>query len=120
MNWQEELGQQIRDARKRARMSQKELAAHLSVSRVTLSNYENGKSPATVNVIADITRVLDAEFEIGGCKIAKGDFKRTQDGPSPEQLCFAYDTEHRYKNAILTIRPTRKSIIINAVVARTR
>ena len=120
MNWQEELGQQIRDARKRARMSQKELAGHLSVSRVTLSNYENGKSPATVNVIADITRVLDAEFEIGGCKIAKDDFKRAQDGPSPEQLCFAYDTEHRFRATSVTFRPGRKSIVFNAVLARIR
>jgi transcriptional regulator with XRE-family HTH domain len=120
MNWQQELGRQIRDARQRAGMTQKELATHLTVSRETLSNYENGKSPATVNVIAEIAQALDTEFEIGGCKVAKGDFKRTQDAPSAQQLCFAYDTEHRFKTATFSIRPSRNSIIINAVVTRTR
>jgi transcriptional regulator with XRE-family HTH domain len=118
MSWQKELGGQIRAARKRARISQQELATHLSVSRETLSNYENGKSPAIVNVIADIARVLDAEFEIAGCKIAKSGSTHTQDGPSPEQLCFAYDTEHRFNAATITIRPNRKSIIINAEILR--
>jgi transcriptional regulator with XRE-family HTH domain len=120
MSWQHELGRQIRDARRRARMTQAELASHLTVSRETVSNYENGKSPALVNVIAEIAQALGAEFVICGCKITKADMKRTLDPPSVEQLCFAYDTEHRYKTAILTIRPTRKSIIINAVIALTR
>jgi transcriptional regulator with XRE-family HTH domain len=120
MSWQHELGRQIRDARVRAGMTQAELARHLTVSRETVSNYENGKSPALVNVIAEIAQVLDAEFAIGGCKITKADIKRILDAPAVEQLCFAYDTVHRYKTAILTIRPTRKSIIISAVVARTR
>lgn len=120
MSWQHELGRQIRDARKRAGMTQGELANHLTVSRETLSNYENGKSPALVNVIAEIAQALDAEFLIGSCKITKADVKRTPDGPSAEQLCFAYDTEHRYKTGVLTIRTSRKSIVITAVVARTR
>lgn len=90
------------------------------MSRETVSNYENGKSPALVNVIGEIARVLDAEFVIGDWKITKADVKQTPDAPATEQLRFAYDTEHRYKTAILTIRPGRKSIIINVVVTRTR
>ena len=120
MSWQHELGRQIRDRRKRAGMSQKELASHLTVSRETLSNYENGKSPAMVNVIAEIAAVLNTEFEIAGCKIAKDDLKRVQAVPPAEQLCFAYDTEYRFTAMTLSIKPTQKSIIINAVVARTR
>jgi len=119
MGWQQELGRQIRDARRRAGMTQQELARHLTVRRETVSNYENGKTPALVNVIAEMAQVLDAEFLIGDCKITKADLKRTSDAPTADQLCFTYDTEHRYKTAILTIRPSRKSIIINAVVART-
>ncbi len=120
MNWQQELGRQIRDARKRAGHTQEELAAHLSVSREQLSNYENGKSAPPVNVVAEIAAALDTEFEIAGCKIAKDDLKRTPAAPPEQQLCFAYDTEHRFKAATLTIRPSHKSIIISAVVARTR
>jgi transcriptional regulator with XRE-family HTH domain len=120
MSWQHELGRQIRDARKRARLSQKDLAAHLSVSREQLSNYENGKSAPAVNVVAEITAALDTEFEVEGCKIAKGDLKRSKTVSSARQLCFVYDTEYRFTAATLTIRPSKRSIVINAVVARAR
>ena len=79
MGWQQELGRQIRDARRRAGMTQQELARHLTVRRETVSNYENGKTPALVNVIAEMAQVLDAEFLIGDCKITKADLKRIQD-----------------------------------------
>src|SRR5437773_3799886 len=120
MNWQQELGRQIRDARKRAGHTQEELAAHLTVSREQLSNYENGKSAPPVNVVAEIATALDTEFELAGCKIAKNALKLTPAAPPEPQLCFAYDTEHRFKATTLTIRPSHKSIIISAVVARTR
>lgn len=120
MTWQQQLGRQIREARRLAGWSQKELATHLSVSREQLSNYENGKSAPAVNVVAELAAALRIEFQIEGCKIAKDDFKRIQAGPPAEQLCFAYDTEYRFTATTLTIKPTQKSIIINAVVARTR
>jgi transcriptional regulator with XRE-family HTH domain len=120
MTWKQELGGQIRDARKRARLSQKELAVHLSVSREQLSNYENGKSAPAVNVVAEIAAALNTEFEIAGCKIAKDDLIRTLVSPPEQQLCFAYDTEHRFTATTLTIRPSHKSIVINAIIARTR
>jgi transcriptional regulator with XRE-family HTH domain len=120
MNWQQELGRQIRDARKRSGYTQEGLAAHLTVSREQLSNYENGKSAPPVNVVAEIAAALDTEFEIAGCKIAKDDLKRIPTALTEQQLCFAYDTEHRFKATTLTIRTSRKSIIINTVVARTR
>jgi transcriptional regulator with XRE-family HTH domain len=120
MSWQQELGRQIRDARKRAGLSQKDLAANLSVSREQLSNYENGKSAPAVNVVAEITAALDTEFEVEGCKIAKDDLKRSQTVSSARQLCFVYDTEYRFTTATLTIKPSKGSIVINAVVARAR
>src|SRR5712691_2998178 len=54
MAWLQELGDQIRKARRQADLSQQELAKSLSVSRGQLSNYENGKCPANVNVITEI------------------------------------------------------------------
>ena len=120
MTWQQELGQQIRDARRRAGRTQKELAVHLSVSREQLSNYENGKSAPAVNVVAEIAAALDTQFEIAGCKIAKDDLKRASAPPPEQQLCFAYDTEHRFTGTTLTIHRGPKSIIIKAVVSRSR
>jgi transcriptional regulator with XRE-family HTH domain len=120
MAWQQELGRQIREARKRAGRTQVELAVHLSVSREQLSNYENGKSAPPVNVVAEIAAALDTEFEIAGCKILKDDLKRTTTAPPEQQLCFAYDTEHRFSPATVTIKPTEHSIHITAVVPRSR
>ena len=120
MNWQQELGRQIRAARKRTGHTQEELAAHLTVSREQLSNYENGKSAPPVNVVAEIAAALDTQFEIAGCKIAKNDLNHTPAAPPEQQLCFAYNTEHRFKGATLTIRPNYKSIVISAVVTRNR
>jgi transcriptional regulator with XRE-family HTH domain len=120
MSWQQELGRQIREARKRAGRTQVDLAVHLSVTREQLSNYENGKSAPPVNVVAEIATALDTEFEIAGCKIAKGDLKRTPTSPPEQQLCFAYDTEHRFKATSVTIRPSRRSIVFNVELARTR
>lgn len=120
MGWQQDLGRQIRDARQRAGMTQEELASQLTVRRETVSNYENGKSPALVHVIAEIALALNAEFEIAGCRITKADLKDPSSATATEQLCFTYDTEHRFKAATFSIRPSRKSIIIEAVVVRRR
>jgi transcriptional regulator with XRE-family HTH domain len=118
MAWQHELGRQIREARKFRGLSQRQLANHLSVTREQLSNYENGKSAPPINVVAEIAAALDWEFEVGGCKISKDQLKPSSVPPSQPQLCFAYDTEHRFSDAALTIKPSRKSIVIN-LVART-
>ena len=69
MNWQRELGEQIREARKAAGISQERLAQTLSVTREQLSNYENGKSAPPVNVVTEIISALRVEFVVGGCRI---------------------------------------------------
>ena len=120
MNWQRELGEQIRKARKAAGISQEQLAKTLSVTREQLSNYENGKSAPPVNVVTEIIRALRVEFVVGSCRITLDDLKQRPVQPIPQQLCFAYDTEHRFTPATVTIRPTEHSIHISAVVPRSR
>jgi transcriptional regulator with XRE-family HTH domain len=120
MNWQRELGEQIRKARKAAGMSQEQLAETLSVTREQLSNYENGKSAPPVNVVTEIISALRVEFVVGGCRITLDDLKQRSVQPIPRQLCFAYDTDHRFTPATVTIRPTEHSIHISAVVPRSR
>lgn len=120
MNWQRELGEQIRKARNAAGISQERLAETLSVTREQLSNYENGRCAAPVNVVTEIITALRAEFVVGGCRIAVDDLKQRSTDPIPQQLCFAYDTEHRFSPATVTIKPTAHSIHINAVIPRPR
>lgn len=120
MNWQRELGEQIRRARQAAGFSQERLAETLSVSREQLSNYENGKSAPPVNVVSEIIIALRVDFVVGGCRICLDDLKQRSAQPIPQQMCFAYDTEHRFSPATVTIRPTEHSIHISAVVPRSR
>ena len=48
-----ELGERLRGTREKANLSQKDLAAISSLSRITFSNYENGNQlPPLVTVIA--------------------------------------------------------------------
>jgi transcriptional regulator with XRE-family HTH domain len=120
MNWQRELGEQIREARKAAGISQERLAQTLSVTREQLSNYENGKSAPPVNVVTEIISALRVEFVVGGCRISLDGLKQRSAQPIPQQLCFAYDTEHRFSPATVTIKPTEHSIHISAVIPRSR
>jgi len=120
MNWQRELGEQIRKARNAAGISQERLAETLSVTREQLSNYENGKSAPPVNVVTEIISALRVEFVVGGCRITLDDLKQRSVQPTPQQLCFAYDTEYRFTPATITIRSTEHSIHISAVVPRSR
>jgi len=120
MNWQRELGEQIRKARNAAGISQERLAETLSVTREQLSNYENGRCAPPVNVVTEIVTALRVEFVVGGCRIALDDQKQRTVQPVPQQLCFAYDTEHRFSPATVTIKPTEHSIHISAVIPRSR
>jgi transcriptional regulator with XRE-family HTH domain len=120
MHWQRELGGQIREARKAAGISQERLAETLSVTREQLSNYENGKSAPPVNVVTEIIIALRVEFVVGGCRISLDGLKQRSPQPIPQQLCFAYDTEHRFSPATVTIKPTEHSIHISAVIPRSR
>ncbi len=120
MNWQRELGEQIRKARSAARISQERLAETLSVTREQLSNYENGRCAPPVNVVAEIITALRVEFVVGGCRIVIDDVKQRSAQPIAQQLSFAYDTEHRFSPATVTIKATEHSILISALVPRSR
>jgi transcriptional regulator with XRE-family HTH domain len=117
MHWLSELGQQIRAARELAGLSQEALAKSLSVSRGQLSNYENGKCPPNVNVVTEIAEALDTVFVVRGYRIGR-DTDRQQMLPMPEQLCFAFDTQHSFPAATVTIKPSKDSILITAFVPR--
>ena len=118
MNWLQELGDQIRNARQQAELSQQELAKSLSVSRGQLSNYENGKCPANVNVVTEIAEALGTEFVVRGYRIARNNGRQTPLVPPAEQLSLAFDVEHRFPAAAVTIRPSKESILITAIVPR--
>jgi transcriptional regulator with XRE-family HTH domain len=120
MTWIEELGKQIRDAREKSGLSQVQLAKSLSVSRPQLSNYENGKSPANFNVVAEIAEALNTEFVVGGCVIKKRD-PLLDKKLTPKQLCLEFDVDHVFESTDLRIRPSSSgSVTIIAKVRRVK
>lgn len=119
MTWQEELGQQIREAREAAGISQKQLATKTSVSRAQLSNYENGKCDVPTHVAAEIAKALEMVFVVRGCRIGHDLPSEPQLPVEASQLCLAFDIEHMFPKSAVTIKPTRESIVITTTIART-
>lgn len=121
MGWLSELGGQIREARKLAKMSQEELSAKVSVrfsiTRAQISNIERGKSAPAVNIVTEIAEALGTEFVIGGCRIGKRTEQVTgQLTVMPRQLSLEFDVEHKFDSASLKLTSMREdSISLQAV-----
>ena len=116
MGWLSELGVQIREARKSAKMSQEELSAKVSarfsITRAQISHYENGKSAPAVNIVTEIAEVLVTEFVVGGCRIGK--LTEQAAGPltvMPRQLSLEFDVEHKFDSASLKKLSTAERLV---------
>ncbi len=76
MLWMRELGDKIKEERRRAGLSQEALASKLSVSRVQLGNYEKGNSAIPVNIFAEIARTLHVRsFTVAGYKLVVDEYQ---------------------------------------------
>lgn len=62
MNYNENIGSIITDARKKKGISQNELAKRLFVTRQAVSNWENGKAFPDVSVIFKLCKILDIDI----------------------------------------------------------
>ena len=69
-----EISEKLKDARQKAGMTQDQVAEKIMVSRVTISNWENGKSlPDIVSLIG-----LSDLYSISLDELVKGDSKMTE------------------------------------------
>lgn len=59
----QQVGQQIREARKAKGLTQKELGEKLGVSHTTVNIYENGGQNLTLNTMQRIAQVLEIEVK---------------------------------------------------------
>lgn len=57
------IGKTIKEARKKKKINQEELAKHLHISRQTLSNWENDKYLPDINLTLDLCKYLGIELE---------------------------------------------------------
>jgi len=127
MSWKsEELGRQIRQARKAVKMSQEALSTEITVrfgypyTHAQISHIETGKSTPAVNIVTAIAEILQVEFEVGGCKIGKRAGESVgQLTLMPQQLSFPFDVEHTFSSAILKLTALpENSVSLQAVFQR--
>jgi transcriptional regulator with XRE-family HTH domain len=125
MTWQIELGEQIRNARTKAGVSQEGLSAKISsifsytYTRAQISNIEHGKSAPPVNIISAIAEILSVEFEVRGCRIGKRSESEGRLTVMPQQLSFPFDVEHSFSSATLKLTAMpENSLLLQAVFVR--
>lgn len=117
MSWKRDLGEQIKKARKSVRMTQQELGDQIDVSRQMISRYEAGLDAPAVEVLARIALLLEAEFQVRGCRVV---FERTEGRFTPraviKQFELPFDKPHRFPRAVVEITPRYRSILIKAEI----
>jgi transcriptional regulator with XRE-family HTH domain len=87
------IGQRIRDARKKSRITQEELAEKAGVGNQHISDIERGLTGMSVGTLIDICSALgaDANYILFGITAVKGalPFARLLDGLSHSQIMYA-------------------------------
>jgi transcriptional regulator with XRE-family HTH domain len=115
MSWKQELGEQIKKARKSIEMTQQELADQVDVSRQMICRYEAGEDAPAVEVLAAISLLLEAQFQVRGCRVA---FERTDARFMPrvvtKQFELPFDKPRRFRRAVVEITPRSGRILIKA------
>ena len=115
MNWKRALGTQIKEARESAGLTQAELATHVDVSRQMVSRYEAGQDAPAVDVLVEIARVLEIEFQVKGMLIR---FEQGSGRPRllPKQFKLEFEKARRFDRVQVEITPTEGKIIIKAEI----
>jgi transcriptional regulator with XRE-family HTH domain len=116
MAWKEQLGEEIANARRKAKMSQIDLERALEVSRQTISLYERGKTPPPFETLAHIARVLRVDqFVVEDLHIT---FSRNGAKPGPEtlphQLKLDFDDT---RGVTVRIEATGQGVLIKKLLA---
>ena len=115
MSWKHDLGRQIRQERDSAGMTQAELAKHLDVSRQMVGRYEAGQDAPAVDVLVEIARILDVEFQVKGITLrCEPSSKRPK--LVPKQLRLEFEKPRRFDRAQIEITPSEGKILIKAEI----
>jgi transcriptional regulator with XRE-family HTH domain len=115
MSWKHDLGRQIRLERDSAGMTQAELAKQLNVSRQMIGRYEAGHDAPAVDVLVEIARILEIEFQVKGILV-----KFEQGSKRPKlvhrQLRLEFEKPRRFDRAQIEITPSEGKILIKAEI----
>jgi transcriptional regulator with XRE-family HTH domain len=115
MSWKHELGEQIKQERESAGLTQVDLANQLKVSRQMISRYERGEDAPAVDVLVELARVLDIEFRVRGILVKfEHDTKRPR--LLHKQFKLEFEKPRRFDGAQVEITPSEGKILIRAEI----
>jgi putative transcriptional regulator len=123
MNWRDDLGAQIREARVAAGLTQLQLAERTSVKREHISNIELGKNSPAVKIVTDIAHALNTSFHLDGCRIEPGPDKPISGYPAlvPEQMRLDFGIEYRFTATSISLNARNNDEIeLRGVLSRQR
>jgi putative transcriptional regulator len=105
VNWRDDLGAQIREARVAAGLTQLQLAERTSVKREHISNIELGKNSPAVKIVTDIAQALNTFFDLDGCRIEpRPDTSSSRrPGPIPQQMKLDFGVEYRFTSSSISL-----------------
>ncbi len=114
MSWKHELGRQIKQGRESSGLTQADLANELDVSRQMIGRYETGRDAPAVDILVEIARILEIEFQIRGMLV------KLEHGGRPrllrKQLKFEFEKPRKFDRAQIEITPTEGKILIKAEI----
>lgn len=90
------IGKRIKECRKKAKMTQEQLAEHLGVSTAYMSQIETGKAAVNISRLAQIGKLLqtDAGYFLSGTTASNQylieEFNSLLSDRTPEELNLAY------------------------------
>lgn len=115
MGWKQELGEQIKNARESARLTQTELGSRLKVSRQMISKYEAGKVVPAFEILASIARTLETGFQVQGLQlVAENTSQRLKS--VPKQFRLDFEKAQQFRGAVISITPSEGQILITAKI----
>jgi transcriptional regulator with XRE-family HTH domain len=115
MTWQLALGQQIKEARLKAGLSQVDLAKAIGRSRKMIPRYEDGSDAVSPDLLAKIAVTLGmTKVDVNGYRFSIEHRTDPETVETTEQLTLDFNKEHVFQGGLIKITATKMSITITA------
>jgi len=120
MTWKKVVGQQIKEARERAGITQEHLADLVGRTRQMIIQYEAGSATLSPDTLGKIAVELGmTEVNVNGYRFSI-EHRADQESAQPsEQLTLDFNKEHVFPGAVLKITATKMTITITATAPTT-
>lgn len=115
------IGQQIREARLSAGLSQEDIGDLIGKCRQMVRQYEEGSAPISADALAKIAiRLGMSEVNVNGHRFVIQQRDEGEATETAEQLRLDFDKEHVFEGAVLKTTATKTTISITATAPTLR